>query len=210
MTEKLKNTFAAITMLCVLFAGSAGMSYLLMEIEAGNYNTTALRNESQTAALDMTGTGANTEPQPPRQFAWEEQYELCALYALGCKAKPMEVEATVEEQLQPLSLSELANLYPLPEWNIREQEHIVTIQHNLAGLCSKHRSVYHLDGNETGQYLAVYYGPSAVGTAAGAFLVTDVLLSKLSPDQLAELHAGDYEYYSQEELIAVLDNFSEL
>ena len=207
MTEKLKNTFAAIAMLCVLFVGSAGMSYLLMEIEAGNYNKT----ESQAAALDMnTNTSANTEPQPSRQFAWEEQYELCALYALGCKAKPMEVEGSVEAQLQPLSLSELADLYPLPEWNIREQEHVVTIQHNLAGLCSKHRSVYHLDGNETGQYLAVYYGPSNVGTAAGAFLVTDVLLSKLSPDQLVELYAGDYEYYSQDELIAVLDNFSEL
>ena len=58
--------------------------------------------------------------------------------------------------------------------------------------------------------MAVDYGPSAVGSAAGAFLVTDVLLDHLSPEQLWELEQGQYEFYSQDELISMLDNLSEL
>ena len=38
MTEKQKNFFAAVLMLCLLFTGSAGLGYLLTEIETGNYN----------------------------------------------------------------------------------------------------------------------------------------------------------------------------
>jgi len=70
--------------------------------------------------------------------------------------------------------------------------------------------VYHLGSSENGQYVAVYYGPSAVGNAAGAFLVTDVPISRLNTEQLAALTAGSYEYRSQDDLIAMLDNFSEL
>ena len=87
---------------------------------------------------------------------------------------------------------------------------MVTICHNIAGLCPEHRQMYHLGVNENGQYVAVYYGPSAVGSEAGAFLVTDVPVNRLSPQQCNELQEGVYEYYSQDELIAMLDNFSEL
>ena len=70
--------------------------------------------------------------------------------------------------------------------------------------------MYHLGSNENGQYVAVYYGPSAVGSAAGAFLVTDVPVARLSVEQRSELEQGKYEYYSQDELISMLDNLSEL
>ena len=81
MAEKQKNFLAAVMMLCLLFVGSAGLSFLLTEIQAGNYNL----SEQQI-------TQGNVEPQKPRTFAWKEQYELCVLYHLDCSAKPMNVE----------------------------------------------------------------------------------------------------------------------
>ena len=199
MAEKQKNFFAAVMMLCLLFAGSAGLSFLLTEIQAGNYNL----SEQQIAQV-------NVEPQKPRTFAWKEQYELCAMYHLDCAAKQIEVEDSVKAQVQNYTLHELAEVYLLPEWHVQETDNEVTITHNLEGLCQNHHSVYHLGSSENGQYVAVYYGPSAVGNAAGAFLVTDVPISRLSTEQLAELTAGSYEYRSQDDLIAMLDNFSEL
>ena len=199
MTEKQKNFFAAITMLCLLFTGSAGISYLLMEIQAGNYNL----SDNQIAA-------ANVVPEPPRTFAWKEQYALCAKYRLGCKAEKLEVDTTVEDQIRQYTLDELAEVYPLPEWELQEQKGTVTITHNLDGLCAMHHSMYHLGSSANGQYVAVYYGPSDVGNAAGTFLVTDVPLNRLSQEQKTSLSTGAYEYRSQDDLIAMLDNFSEL
>ena len=202
MTEKQKNFIAAMTMLCLLFTGSAGLSYLLMEIHAGNYNL----SDKQIAVVDVQPI----EPVQSRAFAWQEQYALCALYELGCKAKRMDVEESVETQIQNFSVSELEEVYPLPEWNVEVNEETVTITHNLEGLCNIHHNIYHLGSSANDQYIAVYYGPSAVGSAAGAFLVTDVPLNRLSTEQLTALTAGEYEYRSQDDLIAMLDNFSEL
>lgn len=199
MKEKHKNGFAMLAMLSLLFVGSAGMTYLLTEIDAGHYNL----SEKQIAA-------ANVTPQKPRTFVWKQQYTLCTLYHLDCSAEPMPVEESVEAQIKTFTFEELAEVYPLPEWKLQEVDNEITITHNLDGLCETHRNIYHLGSNETGQYIAVYYGPSDVGSAAGAFLVTDVLLSRLSAEQIAALYDGDYEYRSQDDLIAMLDNFSEL
>lgn len=199
MTEKQKNFFAVWTMLCLIFTGSVGIGYLLTEIDAGNYNL----SEQQIAA-------AQAEPEKLRTFAWKEQYALCAMYQLDCKATPMTVDESVEAQIKQFTLHELAEVYPLPEWEIKERDTEVTIMHNLEGLCDVHRSIYHLGSNATGQYVAVYYGPSDVGEDAGTFLVTDVPVSRLSTEQKAALSAGEYEYRSQDDLIAMLDNLSEL
>ncbi len=199
MAKKQKSFFlVAVIMLCHLFVGSAGIGYLLTEIQAGNYNL----SEKQIAA-------ANVEPQKPRTFTWKEQYALCALYNLECNAKLIEVDASVESQIREFTLGELAEVYPLPEWHVQEYDNEITITHNLEGLCTAHHGIYHLGSSENGQYVAVYYGPSAVGSAAGAFLVTDVPLHRLNTEQLTELTAGNYEYRSQDDLIAMLDNFSE-
>lgn len=199
MTEKHKNYFATGFMLCLLFTGSAGLSYLLTEIDAQHYNL----SDKQIAA-------ANVTPQKPRTFIWKQQYTLCAVYQLDCAAESVAVEESVETQINNFTFEELMEVYPLPEWSLQEVDNEITITHNLEGLCETHRSMYHLGSNETGQYIAVYYGPSAVGSSAGAFLVTDVPLSRLSEEQITALYAGSYEYRSQDDLIAMLDNFSEL
>ena len=185
---------------CLLFVFSAAMGFLLNEIYEGHYNLP--EQESQLA---------DTEPQKPRQFYWEERYELCELYQLDCEAVRQPGDTATEEMLRDLPLQELAGRYPGPDWTVSENaEQVVTICRNRPGLCPQHQKIYHLGSNETGQYVAVYYGPSAVGSAAGAFLVTDVLLDHLSPEQLWELEQGQYEFYSQDELISMLDNLSEL
>lgn len=184
---------------CLLFAFSAALGFLLEEIHAERYNLPA------DAILQ-----ADSEPEKPRTFCWEERHALCKEFDLDCAAQMLEQDAAVEESLRDLPLTALAERYPLPEWSVSETDRTVTICHNLEGLCERHRKMYHLGANENGQYVAVYYGPSAVGDAAGAFLVTDVPLSRLSAEQRGEVETGGFEYYSQDELIAMLDNLSEL
>lgn len=184
---------------CLLFVFSASMGFLVTEIYEGKYNLP-----------EPTTLSADTEPQKPRQFCWTEQYALCALHQLACQPTVLTSDPAVEESLRDATLNELISRYPLPEWSVSEQDNLITICHNLTGLCPEHRQMYHLGMNENGQYVAVYYGPSAVGNEAGAFLVTDVPVDKLSLQQCSELQEGVYEYYSQDELISVLDNFSEL
>lgn len=197
MAGQNKKFFAAVV--CLLFVFSASMGFLVTEIYEGNYNLP-----------EQDSLSADSQPKKPRQFRWEERYNLCELYQLDTEISILEGDAATEDMLRDLSLSELASRYPMPEWTVTETDGIVEICREIEGLCPEHKQMYHLGVNENGQYLAVYYGPSAVGNAAGAFLVTDVLLDKLSPEQRNDLMEGAYEYYSQDELISVLDNFSEL
>lgn len=185
---------------CVLFVSATAIGFLLNEIYEGRYNLP----EEPIASAD-------TQPQKPRRFQWEERYELCELYALDCEAVAKPGDEATETMLKELSLGELASRYPMPDWTVTENDdNVITICRMIHGLCEVHQNVYHFGINESGQYLAVYFGPSAVGNAAGAFLVTDVLLDRLSPEQRMDLDAGVYEFYSQDDLIATLDNFSEL
>ncbi len=197
MAANSKKFFTAVA--CLLFVFSAAMGFLLNEIYEGHYNLP-----------EQEILSADSQPQKPRQFRWEERYELCELYELDCEAQALEGDAATEDLLRELPLAELASRYPAPDWTVSETDNVVTVCRNVAGLCEIHRQMYHLGSNENHQYLAVYFGPSAVGNAAGAFLVTDVLLEKLSPEQRNDLEQGKYEFYSQDELISVLDNFSEL
>ena len=199
MSEKQKNALATVAMLSVLFVGATGIGYLLTEIESGNFNHGGTKVEV-----------VHTQPQMPRTFSWEERYAVCALYQLDCSATALTVEDSVIEQIQSYTIAELEGVYPLPEWQVTEQGETVTITHYVEGLCKKHRTIYHLGSSENGQFVAVYYGPSEVGNAAGVFLVTDVPLDRLSPERLTALYGGQYEYRSQDDLIAILDNFSEL
>ncbi len=198
-----KKTFY-LAVFCVLFTGAAAMGFLLNEIYEERYNLPESSSEQNIMSADA-------EPQKQRTFQWQQCYELCQLYDLDCEPVEQTGDAATEEMLRSLSLSELIDRYPIPDWTITEdQQQVVTICRNMRGLCEIHQKVYHLGINESGQYLAVYMGPSAVGDAGGAFLVTDILADRLSAEQRMELEAGAYEYYSQDDLISMLDNFSEL
>ena len=199
METPYKKTFY-LAMACVLFVCSAAMGFLLNEVYENHYNLP-----------EQPIVSADIQPQKPRSFQWEERHELCERHQLDCEAISQPGDAATEAMLLELSLSELLNRYPIPEWSITEDDdNVVTICRNVRGLCEKHQKMYHLGINESGQYLAVYFGPGAVGTDGGAFLVTDVPVDRLSAEQRMELDAGVYEYTSQDDLIAMLDNLSEL
>ena len=199
METPYKKTFY-LAMACVLFVCSAAMGFLLNEVYENHYNLP-----------EQSIVSADIEPQKPRSFQWEERHELCERHQLDCEAISQPGDAATEAMLLELSLSELLNRYPIPEWSITEDDdNVVTICRNVRGLCEKHQKMYHLGINESGQYLAVYFGPGTVGTDGGAFLVTDVPVDRLSAEQRMELDAGAYEYTSQDDLIAMLDNLSEL
>lgn len=199
MTTSYKKTFYVATA-CVLFVFSTAMGFLLNEVYEERYNLP----EKAIAAVDA-------EPEKPRTFRWQERSALCKQYELDCEPVPLEGDAATEAMLMDLSLSELVTRYPIPDWTITEDDdHVVTVCRNVRGLCEKHQHVYHFGVNESGQYLAVYFGPGIIGNDGGAFLVTDIRIENLSPEQRMELDAGLYEFQSQDDLIAMLDNFSEL
>ena len=198
MTTPYKKTFY-LASVSVLFVFSAAMGFLLNEIYEERYN------------LQETPAVVEAKPEKMRSFQWQEQSALCKQYELDCEPVSLPGDAATEAMLMDLSLSELVTRYPVPDWTITENaEHVVTICRNVRGLCEQHQHVYHFGINESGQYLAVYFGPSIIGSDGGAFLVTDVLVKNLSDEQRLELENGEYEFHSQDELIAMLDNFSEL
>ncbi len=198
MASHSKKFFAG--MACLLFVFSASMGFLGTQIYEGNYNF----SEPESVM------SADSQPKKPRQFRWLEEYSVCAQHGLSCQPIVLQGDEATETMLRDLPLSQLAERYMLPEWRISEMEETVTICRNREGMCPEHKQMYHLGLNENGQYMAVYYGPSAVGSDGGTFLVTEVPVDRLSPQQRSELEDGSYEYSSQDELIAMLDNFSEL
>ncbi len=203
-SHKKYTKFFYLATFCMLFAGSTALGYLMNEIYEERYNLPEQLAEQQILSAD-------SEPQKPRTFRWQECYELCEKYDLDCEPIEQAGDETTEAMLKELSLDELLSRYPVPEWTITEDDdQMVTIRRNMQGLCEIHQNIYHLGINESGQYLAVYFGPSAVGDASDAFLITDVPVDRLSPEQRLELDAGEYEYSSRDDLISMLDNLSEL
>ena len=190
----------------VLFLCSGAMGFLLNEV----YEMQDYQPEQPAVSADIEAQKPE-KSEKPRQFQWQECYALCEQYELDCEPAVMPGDEATEAMLKELSLSELLNRYPIPEWSITENDdNVVTISRCIEGMCETHRKVYHLGANESGQYVAVYLGPSSVGDDGGAFLVTDVRVENLSDEQRTKLNTGEYEYYSQDDLIAMLDNFSEL
>ena len=59
-----------------------------------------------------------------------------------------------------VTLDQMKVKYSEPDWRITESEEIVQFTKMLPGVCQVHKETVHLGVNETGEYLAIYYGPS--------------------------------------------------
>lgn len=182
----------------LLFCASAALSYLITQVQ-----------EMEIPQQEQW-TAASMDPAAPKKFVWLEQYTVCALYELDCEPEQIEGDAGAEKEIADLELAEIAARYPLPDWSVASDDQTVTMTKNLPGMCSNHKQIYHLGVNESGEYLTVFYGPAQVGAAGGAYLITDTSWSKLSQEEREKILAGSYQFQEQEDLIAILDSFSEI
>lgn len=182
----------------LLFFASLALSFLIVQVQA-------------TELIEEEGSKtANSEPQAVGTIQWQSRYTVCALYDLDCAPEPLAVTPEQSEELKGLALTDIALKYPIPEWTVRAENNQTIIIKNLEGLCPLHKEMYHLGPNESGEYIAVYYGPGVIGAAGGAYLVTDTALRNLPEEEKQKIAQGSYEFVSQEDLISLLDSFSEM
>ena len=181
----------------LIFCFSAALTYLVLDIQS-------MAEQEKNTAL------ANSEVAAPPTFIWQERYEVCKLYELDCKPQKIDGEQAAEEVLASLELAEIADKYALPEWSVTADKEQIVLTKNLAGLCPKHKKIYHFGKNESGEYLAVLYGPYQVGGGGGTYLLTDIAWQQISTEEQEKILQGDYEFYLQEDMITALDSFSEL
>lgn len=143
----------------------------------------------------------------PYHFTFFESYALCEEYNLGCQPTTLNIEPVAELAL--LSLDDIRTLYPSPQWLVIADEQEISITHLLDGLCNEHKKTLHLGVNQNGEYLTICYGPSAISSQGGIYLISDVKLSNLPIDEQNKIIRGYYESNDYEELQCILDSFSE-
>lgn len=159
---------------------------------------------------DASIQSANSEPQP-YEVIFQEGYEICYMHELSCITTGLEEDLSPEQNLPYLSLEKIQAIYGAPQWAVLEKEHKVYLTKLTAeGLCPEHREVMHLGTNEQGEYLTIFYGPSVIGGAGGVYRVTDVTMASIGEEQREKIEKGYFELYSKDELLGLLDSFSEL
>lgn len=146
----------------------------------------------------------NTKTLKQPEIVIKEGYAVCDKYHLSCVKSE-----NGEETLNDLSESQLKERYPEPRWQFTKTPNQLIFASLEPGLCQIHKEILHLGVNESGQYLAIWYGPAVVGSDGGVYQVTDLAIDHLSEDFRADVLAGNVEIYSEDELIGLLDGMSE-
>jgi len=144
------------------------------------------------------------------EVIFQEKYKICQKYGLDCAAVIKKVSVSERTKLNGLTIEELKQLYAYENYCIEKTEENKVIITQLAdGLCPNHKKIWHLGPNNSGDYVAVYYGPSEVKNEGGIFKVTEIPINQLPLEYQEKIKNYKLEFYQEEELIATLDSFSE-
>jgi len=138
-----------------------------------------------------------------------EKNLVCQKYLLKCIIKGKEMIAEERSGINGLSLEELQKKYAIEDKTVEKNNEIINIISWEEGLCSEHKKIWHLGDNNSGDYVAVYYGPSEVKNEGGIYKVTEIPVSKLPLQYQEKVRKHAMEFTQEEELIATLDSFSE-
>lgn len=139
----------------------------------------------------------------------QDGYDLCHEAHLDC-SEPSILKGSARQKLNGLNYNEITDMYPKGEnWSVDTDSQNATILiHRLReGLCPLHSSYYHFEavsGN-----IAAYYGPAAVGKAAGLAFDTGISLDLLPEALTNKILLGQWEFKSWDELQAVIDTLDE-
>lgn len=138
-----------------------------------------------------------------------ERYELCRQFKLDCGNESL-LKGTARADLNNLTKKELDNKYP-PEagWQVIWQGHKVVFEKTEEGLCPEHKNRWHLALDETGEWIAIYYGPSEIGIAGGLIKRTEIRAEDLPGEIQDRIINGNMEFLNWEDLIATLDSLEE-
>jgi len=140
----------------------------------------------------------------------QDGYKTCFDAHLFC-SEPVMLKGSQRDMLNGLGLNELYSIYPREEnWKIEADSlgSSIMISRLLEGLCPFHNSFYHFA--EKDGKLVAFYGPAAVGSAAGVVLETDILLDSLPEEIAQKIRLGQWEFKSWDELQSVIDALDEV
>ncbi|MDK2823836.1 MAG: hypothetical protein PWQ67_2355 [Clostridia bacterium] len=139
----------------------------------------------------------------------KEEYKVCQKYNLPCTGEEKLLTGSAREQLNGLTIEEISKKYAQENKIVRRENDIVNIITLFEGLCSQHKKIWHLGLNNSGDYIAVYYGPGDVQNEGGIYKVTEIPINNLPLDYQEKIKTYKLEFYQEEELIATLDSISE-
>ncbi|WP_084054258.1 hypothetical protein [Desulfonispora thiosulfatigenes] len=141
----------------------------------------------------------------------EKEYDLCVRYDLNCDKENIDLKDSERKRLNQLSLNDIKKIYPKEEnWEVKRTEtDQITIIKKEEGLCPVHSQIWHLGLDSSLNYVAVYYGPRETENLSGVYKVTDIPVSSLPIEYQNKIKNYSMEFYTMEELVAILDSLSE-
>lgn len=138
-----------------------------------------------------------------------EKYSVCVKYDLKCPVEELELTGSERDELNGLTLKELEKYYSSNNKTVGKSKDGVIITTWKEGLCPEHKNIWHLGDNDTGEFVAVYYGPRIVKNEGEIFKLTEIPVTHLPIEYQEKIRTHAMEFYDEEELIATLDSLSE-
>jgi len=146
---------------------------------------------------------------PEDEIVLREWYAICQKYQFSCSSEKR-LEGVAREELNNLTQAELQSKFPeAANWKIIWKENRIVLEHTEPGLCPQHQKRWHLLADETGQKVAVFLGPSAIGKEGGLVNLTDININGLPPKLQEKIRNGSMEFLDWDNLIATLDSLAE-
>lgn len=141
----------------------------------------------------------------------EKEFSICEKFNLNCEKEIINLSDKERKELNTLSLSEIKKMFPKEKgWTIeRTESDQVKITKEIQALCPVHNKVWHLGLDSSLNYIAVYYGPSETENLSKVYKVTEIPLDSLPLEYKNKIKDYSMEFYSEEELLAILDSLSE-
>ncbi len=174
--------------------------YIYMSVTAGDKE----ENIEQTVVTEM-----KKSILPEMKVYLREQYEICKEHGLSCWEDTL-LQGAARRELDNLSESEVLARYPeAAGWKVLWQKDSLVLVRIKTGLCPLHQKMWHLEVDEDGRYIEIYSGPSAVGKDGGLYRQTGIEIAKLPAEIQNKIREGLFEFISWDELVAILDSFSE-
>ncbi|MCR4442071.1 MAG: hypothetical protein QHH10_07340 [Peptococcaceae bacterium] len=139
----------------------------------------------------------------------KDEYSLCRKFELSCGDESL-LEGAARAELNNLSEDELKIKYPQEAgWEVSWQGSKVVLRQIKPGLCPLHRKRWHLAPDGTGEKIAVYLGPSRVGTEGGIVQETGIRIVDLPAELQEKIKNSAFEFIDWDELVATLDSLDE-
>jgi hypothetical protein len=140
----------------------------------------------------------------------QERYDICEKYGLPC-GDPKALSGRERQILNGKLEADARILYSEADgWGVDWGDKRILFSRAQMGMCPYHGSMWHLEGLDDEDVIAIYVGPREVGQGGGLLAKTDIRLSRLPEDLRERVRSGSLVFTDYDEMVGVLDSLSEV